>query len=287
MSQVIVKCKLCSGIACVVRYGTYNGIQRYYCKRCKHKFFDNTAPPGMRTSVEQISLALSMANEGMTSGTIRRILKTTYDNFPSVSTIYEWIIKFTQNAASIPGYVANTGDVWLAIDSALKIGGVNMRFWDVLDQRTKFLLASRVSSTRTVLDVAVILTRALRCAVKIPKIIVTHTLLPYSDGVEMAFGAYTKHRLSKNFGIQATKDIRIFRSILKKRAIILQGLRNKTITDLVVSAWLIHYNHLRPHPAMAGKTPAQVAGVVSPYNSWADIVLNFTTQTQPQPIKIK
>jgi transposase-like protein len=38
-----MNCKYC-GSANVVKYGTHNGVQRYWCKDCKRKFVLGTLP---------------------------------------------------------------------------------------------------------------------------------------------------------------------------------------------------------------------------------------------------
>jgi transposase-like protein len=32
-----------------VKYGTFQGMQRYFCKDCRRKFADNDSLPGMKT----------------------------------------------------------------------------------------------------------------------------------------------------------------------------------------------------------------------------------------------
>ena len=46
----------------------------------------------------------------------------------------------------------------------------------------------------------------------------------------------------------------------------------KGTAKIVMDGWLAHYNFFRPHGALGGKTPAQVAGAESPYKSWKDVI---------------
>lgn len=66
-----VDCKYFSG-ANVVKFGTYKGNQRYWCKDCERKFADNNALPGMRVPPDQVGAALSMFYGGASIGDIRR-----------------------------------------------------------------------------------------------------------------------------------------------------------------------------------------------------------------------
>ena len=53
-----MNCKYCQS-ANIVKFGTFQGIQHYWCKDCKRKFADNEALPKMKTDVKVISAALS------------------------------------------------------------------------------------------------------------------------------------------------------------------------------------------------------------------------------------
>ena len=94
------QCKYC-GSRQIVRYGHYRGIQRWWCKDCKRKFVHNEALPRMKTPIIQVASALSMFYEGMSLHGIRRNLEQTYRSYPSNSTIYEWVIRFTKQAVKL------------------------------------------------------------------------------------------------------------------------------------------------------------------------------------------
>jgi transposase-like protein len=95
--EVGITCKHC-GSSAVVKYGTYKGVQRYWCKICKRKFKADGTLFHMKTPANQVSSALNMYYEGMSIKAIRRNLQQEYGNMPSTATIYEWIQKFTQYA---------------------------------------------------------------------------------------------------------------------------------------------------------------------------------------------
>ena len=52
-----ITCKYC-GAEAIVKYGTYNGVQRYWCKVCKRKFKGDDTLFHMKVSPEFISSAL-------------------------------------------------------------------------------------------------------------------------------------------------------------------------------------------------------------------------------------
>jgi transposase-like protein len=58
-----MNCKYCESPN-VVKYGTFNGVQRYWCKDCKRKFVPDKLPK-MKTDVNIIAAALSCYFGGM------------------------------------------------------------------------------------------------------------------------------------------------------------------------------------------------------------------------------
>lgn len=268
-----IVCKFC-GSRNVIKYGHYRGIQRFLCKDCKRKFADNDALPNMKTPIDQVGTAIGMYYEGQSLNSVCRLLTQIYHSYPSDSTVYRWIAKFTKRAVNeARDYKIDVGDVWVADETVLEIDGKNVWFWDIIDAKTRFLLASRLSRSRTTKEAALLMNEARRRAGKSPKTILTDKLAAYLDGVELVFGADTKHIQSKPFTIENnTNLIERFHGTLKDRTKIMRGLKNIKSARLITEGWLLHYNFLRPHEALKGKTPAEVAGVKYPYRDWQEVV---------------
>lgn len=266
-------CKNC-GSTNIVRYGQTGGIQYWWCKDCKRKFADNDALPEMKTPIRQISSALSMYYRGMSIDNIREHLDQQHDNQPSDSTVYEWITRFSNEAYDkSQDYTPKVSDVWIADETVLKIGGKNVWFWDLIDVKTRFLLASHMSFRRTTQHARTLVEKASKKAGKTPKVVITDKLFAYLDGIELAFGADTQHVQSKGFSIQPnTNLIERFHGTLKGRTKVMRGLKKPETALLFLDGWLVHYNFLRPHEALKGKTPAEKAGIEYPYKNWLDVV---------------
>jgi putative transposase len=284
-SEVVMVCKHCGSNA-VVRYGSYKGVPRYWCKACKRKFKADDTLFHMKTPANQVSSALSMYYEGMSINAIRRYLKQEYSNYPSSATIYEWIDKYTQIAIKQarqykPEKVGNT---WVADETVLEINGQNVWFWDIIDTFSRYLLATRVSFSRTTHDAQALMEKASKTAGKIPKVVITDKLHAYLDGIELAFGADTEHRQSRPFSIKdSTNVIERFHSTLKTRTKVMRGLKSIDTAIQFTDGWIVHYNYLRPHQALHDKTPAQKAGVIYPFKDWADITRLPTPRPKRSP----
>ena len=272
----VVRCKFCGETVHLVRFGTYKGRQRYYCKKCKRKFADNDALPGMKTPTEQISSALTMFYEGMSLGAIGKELQRTHNNHPPASTVREWVLRFTKLATrAAQSYVVQTGSIWVADETVLKIGGQNVWFWDVMDNDTRFLLASHLSLSPTTRDAQMLILRAIIHADQLPQIIITDKLRPYFDGTERIFGADTHYILSKGlfFRMQENKDlIDRFHGTLKGRTKVMRRIKGRETAKLVMDAWLVHYDFFRPSEGLRGRTPAEAAGIKFPFRNWTEVV---------------
>lgn len=279
---VITMCKYCGSTDCV-RFGTYKGVRRWGCKDCKRKFVANKALPKMRTPVHQVASALSMYYGGMPLDAISRHLEQHYDNPVTDAGIYKWIIRFSNHAVyTARQYTPKVGDVWVADETVLKIGGKDSRegrrgrdvyFWDIIDAKTRFLLASHISRSRTTKDALTLMKLAKQRAGKAPRVILTDKLQAYEDGIELVFGADTTHTKSKGFiAPENTNLIERFQGTLKDRTAVMRGFRDVATARKILEGWLVHYNHFRPHESLGNETPAEKAGTGFPYKDWEDVV---------------
>lgn len=268
------KCKYC-GSPEVVKFGTYHGSQRWWCKDCKRKFVDADTLPKMKTPIPTIASALSCYYGGMSLDEVARHLEQHHGISLTDAGVYNWIVRFTKDAVRLTkGYVPNVGKVWVADETVLKIGGKNVWFWDIVDAKTRYLLSSHISPKRTIRDAEAVMRKALKRAGNVnPDIIITDKLSAYIDGIENVFGADAKHIRIK--GIDAlfnTNLIERFHGTLKQRTKVMRGFKRADTAKVILDGWAIHYNHFRPHESLKNRAPAEYAGIKSPYNDWADVV---------------
>jgi putative transposase len=282
------KCKYC-GSANVVRFGHSKQKQRLLCRDCKRTFMDTDALAGMKTPSDQVASALNMYYEGMSLNAVRRHLQQTHNNYPSDSTVYEWVIRFTKQAIEqTKDYKPEVGNVWVADETVLDIGGQKVWFWDIIDAKTRFLLASHMSTKRTTADALTLMKLAEQRAGKVPELVFTDKLQAYTDGIEIAWGADTKHIPSKGFvKPMNTNIIERFHGSLKGRTKVMRGFKSIKTAKLILDGWLVHYNFFRPHETLKGKTPAERAGLKLPFKNWMDVVTRPTAITPKVKFEIQ
>jgi putative transposase len=276
-------CKYCQSPN-VIKFGTFQGIQRYWCKDCKREFADNRALPTMKTPIEHISTALSCYFGGMPLDAVQRHLQQQFGTYYTEMGIYNWVRRFSEEAVDrVKHFQPVVGNTWIADETVLKVGGKQVWFFDAIDAKTRYLLASRLTETRTTKDAALVLNEAKRKAGKSPKWILTDKMGAYVNATDLVFGSATKHIQSQPFtDVHSTNIIERFHGTLKGRTKIIRGFKNMDTARLLTQGWLVHYNFFKEHETLGNIPPAVKMGV-TPIKDWAEVVSQTKTI---KPMKI-
>lgn len=275
-------CKYCQSPN-VVKFGTFEGIQRYWCKDCKRKFTEVDNLPKMKTDQKIIATALDCYFRGMPLDAIQSHLNQEYGIYMSEAGIYNWIIRFSKEAVEqSKSFKPDVGSVWMADETMINVGDHKVWFWDIIDIKSRYLLASHISETRTIEDALALMQKAAITAGRPPRKIITDKLAAYLDSIELAFGADTKHIQSKPFTVEdSTNIIERFHGTLKERTRVIKSFKNMETAKLLTEAWLVHYNFFKEHESLGNVPPAQKMGN-TPFKNWTD-VLQHTRQEMIMP----
>jgi transposase-like protein len=229
----------------------------------------------MQAIPTQVSSALIMYYDGNSLDDIRDWLKQEYDYYPSKNLIYYWIDKYTNSAKeSLKEFKPkNIGKEFEADETVIQIGGKNVWVFDIIDTKTRYLLASRIALSRTAHDAQMLVEEASKVAGHKPNKIITDKLGVYPEGIEQALGSDTEHVQSSPFSHDdSTAKIERYHGTLKERYKVMRGLKDVGSAIAFIEGFMLHYNFFKSHDALDGKTPAEVAGVEYPYKNWSDIV---------------
>jgi len=228
----------------------------------------------MRYPIEDIASAIYLYYTGSSLNEIRRHTEQQRNILPSDSAIYGWVNQFTKIALDEANkHKPEVGDTWMADETVLDIGGKKLWLWDIIDSDTRFLLASYLSSSRKIKDCQRLMELASQRAGKAPRVVITDKLASYIDGIELTFGADTKHKPSKPFiDKDSTNLIERFHGTLKDRTKVMRGLKSPKTAQTFIDGFLVYYNFFRPHESLNDKTPAQVARIKFPYQNWLEVV---------------
>jgi transposase-like protein len=282
---VMPTCKNC-GSTGTYKFGKYKETQLFMCHSCHKRFIPNDSVFGMRTPTNQVSSAITRYYDDESVSSVCRQFKEEFGYTPSKNTVFNWITKYTNSAKNLTKDLRpkTIGTTWIADETVLKIGGKNVWMYDIIDKDTRFLLATRLSYSRTTNDAKMLMEQAKKVAGITPKEVVTDKQNSYLDGIEQAYGADTEHTLGNPFSSkesgESTSEIERFHGTVKYRTKVMRGLKDFDTARQFLDGFTVHYNFIRPHESLDGKTPAQEAGIEYKFHSWNDIIRLGTPQSK-------
>jgi putative transposase len=284
-----MNCKYCNSEN-VSKFGTVEGVQRYWCKDCCRKFADNGALPKMKTDKDVIAEALSCYFGGMPLDAIQTHLNQQHGVYYTEAGIYNWVTRFGKDAANIARdyHPPKLGDEWIVDETAINVGNRKVWFWDVIDTRSRYLLASRISESRTIKDAQTLMEKAAKVAGKPPKVILSDGLPAYIDGIELTFGSETEHIRSRPMTSEnSTSMIERFHETLKQRLHVMKDFKDPITAQDMLDAWLVQYNFFKEHESLGNVPPAQAMGK-TPMKDWRDVIDHVEVKLirNPEPNRV-
>jgi putative transposase len=273
MSDVEIHCKYC-GSPNVIKFGSHNDIQRYWCKDCKRKFTELDTLPKMKTPINEIGSALNSYYGGSPIDAIQIRLQQDYGKYLSEPAIYKWIARFTKEAiVKARDFKPKVGNIWIADETGVNVGNRNVWFWDIIDTKSRYLLASHISIVRRTEDAQMLIEKAIQRAGKMPTEVITDKLSAYIEGIDLASRGRVRHIISRPFTDQdSTNMIERFQGTLKQRTRVIHHFRDLESARLLTEGWLIHYNFFKEHESLGNVSPAKHMKIALPFQDWNDVV---------------
>ncbi len=265
-------CKYCHSAA-VVKFGKYKNVQRYWCKSCQRKLKADDALFHMKKPLGWVSRALGLFYNGMSIANIGSYLQREYGYHPSKSVVYEWIDKYTSVAIEhFKNYKPKVGDSWILDETIINTNGRKICFCDIIDIKTHFLLASGALLHHTGEDAQKLMESAFKRAGKTPRVIVTNNPSSYPEGTELNFSAATEDSQRSRFVFKENKAlVELFRGAFKERIKVIRGFKDFDTLNEFAEGFAVFYNFFKPHEALGGRTPADVAQIAYKARNWADV----------------
>lgn len=280
-----ITCRRCGSIR-VIHYGkSAAGKQTFYCKDCKYRFIENTLLKKVKFTPELISLTLDLYFSGLSLRKIARNINDHFDIDVDFTTIYNWIKRYIQIISEyVNSLTPQLSDTWHADELFVKMHGgktykgkSNLAFlWNVMDRKTRFLLASKVSEARDINGAIAVFKEAIKNANgQNPKEIHTDAWKAYREGIAQTFGLETDHIPKCGINKPHADNNRVERlnGTIRERTKVVRAWK-KHSTPLA-EGQRIQYNFVKPHMALGGETPAKKAGInVEEKNKWMYLLQN-------------
>ena len=197
-----ITCPVCKSERVIkwgIRKTEFGTVQRYACRDCNHKFVVDKGFCRMKNSPKTITLTLDLYFKGVSQRKIADHLKQFENVSVSQPTILEWIKKYLKLLARYSEkYKADVGNIWHSDETTIfiKKDGEKKYYqwiWNVMDAKTRYLLACEVTETRYVKDARKPLKIAKEAAMNVPDAIVTDGLQAYREAIRDEYYGLRAH----------------------------------------------------------------------------------------------
>ena len=269
-------CLNCKGehvIKSGIRKTKRGNVQRYKCIDCGLRFVIDKGFSRMKHTPKAITLSMDLYFKGISYRKICDHLKQFYNLRVNPSTPLRWIQKYLKLLSRYSDqYKAKVSNIWHSDEMTINIKkkgekGYYEWIWNVMDSETRYLLACRVTKTKFKDDARKPLRDAKKRTNKRPDAIVTDGLQAYKTAIKKEFydksaRIHNPHFRLKSFEIRPNNNIiERLNNTYRERLKIMRGLSKLDDGNDFAEAMRFYYNYLRPHQALNGFTPAQMAGI--------------------------
>ncbi len=266
------------------RYHANSKVQRYKCMDCKHRWdTKNLGFEKMRANPHAITVALDLYFKGVSLRKIVDHLKQFEGLNVSFVAIYKWVQKYV---ALMRDYVdtlkPELSKVYHADETKVNVRGQWLWLWHLMDGDTRFLLANHVSQGRTVADAREAFREAKANGKTEPRAILTDGLGSYAVAAQREFPDAIH---VSGVGLQARMNnnrMERYHGTFKERTKVMRAVKKPD--SAFIEGQRIYYNHIRPHQALDGKTPAEAAGIKPDVigNKW-EALIRKTARNRNRP----
>jgi putative transposase len=278
-----MNCKNCNSEQ-VRKWGKVRGKQIYKCLDCGRRFYSDGKFSRMKNDKNIIVAALNFYYDGLSLRKAQRNLEQIFGEKVSQVTILNWLKKYSRLVKEyMVSQVPQLSGLWHEDETMIQCKGQSIWFWEMIDEDTKFMVASHISGTRSMEDTIAIFQKGFDQSKVRPKAVFVDGSHVYSSAFNHVFWTMrkdTRSELVQRVGIRARETNNIVERLhgtLKDRTRPMRGLKSFESTKLLLEGYAVHYNCVRPHQSLGGKTPAQAARMEVPSN-WKGLIDQATKQ---------
>jgi putative transposase len=277
----IKNCIYCKSIVIVkdgLRHNKHGDIQKFNCKDCGKYFTINIGFEKMKHNPQGITTAMQLYFSGES-------LRNTCESLQLIGidvshqTIYNWIKKYvTLMARYLEKIKPNVSDAWRADEIYLKVRGNPKYLYALMDDETRFWIAQQVAETKYVSNIQPLFRHAKRIAKKRPNTLITDGAPNFGDAFKKEFLTirWPKTRHIAHIRMQGDHNNNKMERLngeVRDREKTMRGLKKGNTP--ILSGYQLFHNYIRPHEALKGKTPAEVAGIqIEGENKWKTLIEN-------------
>lgn len=280
-------CKYC-GSERIVKRGYRNTqrgkVQRFFCKNCNRKFVVDDGFEKMKSTPQTVTIALDLYFKGISLRAIVDHLKQFHGTDVSHVAVFKWIKKYVKLMKEYTDQlVPQVSGIWHSDEMTLNVNGELKWLWNVMDNQSRFWLASQITEKRKTVDARNVLAEASNLAKIRPLAVVTDGLRAYQHAIPSQFytmkAPRTQHVRVPNIRDRSNNNmVERLHGTIRQRNKVQRGLDEESTAQMMMDGMRIYYNFIRPHSALNGRTPSEMANV-SRYissNKWLEMIRNST-----------
>ncbi len=221
----------------------------------------------MKATPQTVTIALDLYFKGISMRSIVDHLKQFYDVEVSHIAIYKWIKKYIKLMKKyVDQLVPRVSGIWHSDEMALNVNGDYKWLWNVIDNESRFWLATQITEKREIADARNVLAQASSISKTRPMAVVTDGLRAYQDAVSKEFytmkAPRTQHVRIPNIRNRSNNNmVERLHGTIRDRNKTMRGLDEQKTAQTMLEGMRIYYNFIRPHQSLNGKTPAQKANI--------------------------
>jgi transposase-like protein len=264
MTQLEFQCPSCQATGIdIERSGTYHNssglVQRLLCKRCGCDFTDRTSFEKMKTNARTVLAALDLYFRGLSYRKIAEHLCEIYGVHMTHVAVFNWIKKYMRILRRYVKQIRPVpGKKWHCDEMKYSINGNSQYLWNLMDSKTRFLLACQVTQRRRKVEAKKELTHGVRTAGAIPAAVVTDGLASYSEAVHSLRDQSNERIQHVTRAGENNKEERLNQTLRERTRTM--RVNDRKVLRRFAGEYPLYYNFFRKHSAL-GRTPAQAAKV--------------------------
>jgi transposase-like protein len=184
-------------------------------------------------------------------------------------TVYRWIEQYSRLASEwMNNQQVHTGERWHIDETMVTVDGKARYLWNVLDGKSRFLLATHISENRSLENARMPMKKAKQQTNDRPKEVFTDGMMAYPAAVVKELGKrggpsgfWSPHvRVASIRSFRSNNLIERFHGSEKERVKVMRGFDKDGGCKTIMEGFRVHYNLIRDHQTL-GVTPGEVAGL--------------------------
>ncbi len=277
-----------------IRRNKSGDIQRFLCGSCRRTFSINLGFERMKHNPQAVTTAMQLYFSGESLRNVSRSLRLLGVQV-SYQTVYNWIAKYTTLMGEYLDQITpQLSDTWRADEMFLKVKGNPKYLYALLDDESRFWIAKLVAgdkfSREAVEYASELFRRGREIAGKKPSTLITDGLHAYHQAYNREFftirNPRTEHvrHLTWKEGEQDNRKMERLNGEIRDREKVMRSLKHED--SPILTGYQLFHNYVRPHMALDGKTPSEVAGIkVEGENKWLTIIQNASQSENAKPTR--